>query len=1019
MIDTFLLEGDILLKKNGRWFVVFFVLVFLFSFYVAYGFVTPSYPIVLNASMNYEGSLNDTNSNFTISQTQFVESGLQNVTDWNKTYSVGGDEKAYAVAIASTGEIYVVGQGQDVNASGTGIDMWIQQFNSTGVSNSSWNRSYHSGTTNANFPETFYDVAVDSNDNVFAVGAWAARATNDQDWVIKKFNSSGEEAVTGWNYTFNGQGPADSAQGIAIDSNDNIFVVGLAADGGAGADGRLKKFNTSGAENATSWNISWSSAGSNTDVFYDVAIDSNDNVYAVGRGKHVATTSSNDDFVIKMYDTNGTENVTAWNKTFDGNGGKDQANSIAISSDDKIYVVGESNNLVGGSTAKDWWIKKFNASGEEYATWNKTFNLADQGDEAERVLVDSNGSVYVIGTLDYGTGTGTDWWIKKFNSSGSEETTFWNKTFTGTSSAEVDAAFGAALDAQEDLYIVGYATNATSTTSNEDWMIQKVHTHNTSKRDIEIKWYNNSEEVIEARNSSTLGAGNTTPGEDWFYSVRIFDGVDWTPFVNSTALHVYGVAAWTVNVDKPANASYTNDTTPTFNFTINGTRESYFAELFINGTQSGAANVTNGSTQSIVSNVTLTDTNYTFFVNSSNATVANVSTTWELIVDGTYPLIDYNGTGTVANNSNNTVNSVVINVTFTEANFANFTFRLENLTNMIDNTTPGENTTVITSNTTTSVNFSDLADANYSINVSITDLANSINTTVQRYVVVDTTAPTISHSISATTVPSSESVTFSCSASEILDVSPDVDLLIQKPSETSYTLLSDDEESAFSYSDTDEDGEYSVQCRATDFSGNIGTSILTFTVEGASGSSGSSGGSSSSSSSAPEEDEEVEEEDEAEEEEEEAVEEEESVAIEESDSWDSEGTVSYEGVSEEEVYTFDFVDEEGVSEEHNIMIEEVNEEEAYVIFTVESEAQEIQVYVGEVEEVDLDQDGFADLEITVNSITDGVADVTFAKVGVWPEAEEEVVGGSQAWIWGLVALLVLLVAIVVFVTRKK
>ena len=195
----------------------------------------------------------------------------------------------------------------------------------------------------------------------------------------------------------------------------------------------------------------------------------------VGYGTNLVG-SSNTDWWIKKFSSDGVEDTTDWNKMFDGglNGGK--AHSVAIDpSDGSVYVVGYGWNLVvTGSSNEDWWIKKFSSSGvEDSANWNKIFSsTGSSNDVANSVAVASDGSVYVVG---YGfnlvtPSSGFDWWIKKFNSSGVEQ---WEKEFNRGSD---DVARSVSIDPSDgSVYVVGHGFNLVTPSSGEDWWIKKFN----------------------------------------------------------------------------------------------------------------------------------------------------------------------------------------------------------------------------------------------------------------------------------------------------------------------------------------------------------------------------------------------------------------------------------------------------------------------------------------------------------------------------------------------------------------
>jgi len=50
----------------------------------------------------------------------------------------------------------------------------------------------------------------------------------------------------------------------------------------------------------------------------------------------------------------------------------------------------------------------------------------------------------------------------------------------------------------------------------------------------ETMWYNNSIEVVSLRNLTSVSSSNTTAGQNWTFSIRVFDGTNFSNFVNAT-----------------------------------------------------------------------------------------------------------------------------------------------------------------------------------------------------------------------------------------------------------------------------------------------------------------------------------------------------------------------------------------------------------------------------------------------------------------------------------------------------
>ncbi|MBI2651773.1 S8 family serine peptidase [Candidatus Woesearchaeota archaeon] len=130
----------------------------------------------------------------------------------------------------------------------------------------------------------------------------------------------------------------------------------------------------------------------------------------------------------------------------------------------------------------------------------------------------------------------------------------------------------------------------------------------------ETLWYNNTEEVSKLRNLTIIGKGNTTKGQNWTFSVRVYDGFNWSEWSNSTNLTIKNAMPQinvtidniTVNetqkVNITVNASDIDNDALTFG--INDSRFSLSGIYFIwntNLSDSGSytVNITVNDTQSV------------------------------------------------------------------------------------------------------------------------------------------------------------------------------------------------------------------------------------------------------------------------------------------------------------------------------------------------------------------------------------------------------------------------------------
>jgi hypothetical protein len=109
-----------------------------------------------------------------------------------------------------------------------------------------------------------------------------------------------------------------------------------------------------------------------------------------------------------------------------------------------------------------------------------------------------------------------------------------------------------------------------------------------------------------------------------------------------------------------------------------------------------------------------------------------VTDTVNISQDDTFPLIEYT-TGTQPNGINISRNHILINVSITEDNFANITYELHNLTDLVNRS--------FFQTMVNSTNFTNLPDTTYFYNVTVSDLASNYNWTETRSLTLDITAP--------------------------------------------------------------------------------------------------------------------------------------------------------------------------------------------------------------------------------------------------------------------------------------
>ncbi|MDR3130704.1 MAG: hypothetical protein LBU18_04085 [Treponema sp.] len=102
-------------------------------------------------------------------------------------------------------------------------------------------------------------------------------------------------------------------------------------------------------------------------------------------------------------------------------------NSAAFDSSGNIYAAGYGNKLIDQYSKRDVWIKKYDSSGTEITSgWNKKIDWGHSDDEyAVKIMVDGDSIIAAGRGNDLINGASADdVWVKRFNASGAELSSF-------------------------------------------------------------------------------------------------------------------------------------------------------------------------------------------------------------------------------------------------------------------------------------------------------------------------------------------------------------------------------------------------------------------------------------------------------------------------------------------------------------------------------------------------------------------------------------------------------------------
>ncbi|MBT7902749.1 hypothetical protein HN587_02725 [Candidatus Woesearchaeota archaeon] len=415
------------------------------------------------------------------SSSESPEEGVEFGVDagWNKTIDIGPNDIPYAMTVDGENNIYVVGQGGD------NWDWIIKKFGSDGTEDTIyWDKQISEGTI-------AYDAAIDSSGSVFVVGSArnCVTGTSSFDWMIKKYNSVGVEDTRDWNQCYSSDGFSyDSAMGIEIDDFGNIYVLGRGENlvnkvgFSTASDWWIKKFDSGGNE-LDFGGSSLSECGSldqgstcttnyldvvfdyagDSDAPYDLTSDISGNIYVVGKAYDGMAM-----WWLKKFDSSGVEDTINWNKIIRSHPTQSydsEAYGVEVDDSGDIFVVGY--GAFDDSMDYDWIIKKYSSEGIESGTisgWNKTLDEGESG-RARSIYIDENGDVFVVGQTGY-LGM-EDMKIKKFDDTGTEDSSAWNTTI---GIRMVDIAYSVVKGNEGDLYVAGSSTDEVDS---EDWILKK------------------------------------------------------------------------------------------------------------------------------------------------------------------------------------------------------------------------------------------------------------------------------------------------------------------------------------------------------------------------------------------------------------------------------------------------------------------------------------------------------------------------------------------------------------------
>ena len=297
---------------------------------------------------------------------------------WVARYNGPGNftDTAYAIAVDSSGNVYVTGQ-SDSGGQGSNYDYVTIKYNSDGQQQ--WLARYNGP---GNDGDAAYALATDLSGNVYVTGV-STGSDSGTDYATIKYNSSGQQQ---WVARYNGPANGDdSGYAIAIDNSGNVYVTGSSRGPGTDFDYATIKYDSAGQQQ---WAARYVGPGGGFGEAKAIAIDGSGNVYVTG---HSPGTGTGDDYATLKYNSAGQQQ---WVARYNGPGnGGDEAHAIALDNSGNVYVTGQS---YGAGANSDYATIKYNSGGQEQ--WAIRYNgPGNPFDFAFAMAVDASANVYVTG----------------------------------------------------------------------------------------------------------------------------------------------------------------------------------------------------------------------------------------------------------------------------------------------------------------------------------------------------------------------------------------------------------------------------------------------------------------------------------------------------------------------------------------------------------------------------------------------------------------------------------------------
>jgi uncharacterized delta-60 repeat protein len=357
---------------------------------------------------------------------------------WTNRYNEGYDNQASAIAVDSSGRVFVtgysVGSGSSedyatIAYSGAGLPLWTNRYNSP-----------------VNSSDKAKAITVDRAGNVLVTGCSGSRSAYpyDYDYATIKYSVEG---LPLWTNRYTGPGKlgsnGDVAQDITVDSDGNVFVTGYSDSNGSSLDYATLAYSSAGWP---LWTNRFDGPANRTDSPNGIAVDSSGIVFVVGSSVGIGGSY---DYATIAYSRLG---VPLWTNRYDGGSNADDApQAVATDSSGNVFVTGYS--VVSGQSHAYATVAY---SGTGLLLWTNRYNGMGYDNQSSAMAVDSSGNVFVTGYSYQSLGSDPDYATIAYSGSG---VPLWTNRYDGpTNGADFPTAI--AVDSTGDVLVTGFSSTS-------------------------------------------------------------------------------------------------------------------------------------------------------------------------------------------------------------------------------------------------------------------------------------------------------------------------------------------------------------------------------------------------------------------------------------------------------------------------------------------------------------------------------------------------------------------------------